>query len=95
MTQLCQLLTSLSATHPILTVGEWRNLLNHASDLAHLVLEARKKMKSLLGFELKLGDSVIPDGGKGVFVTRDSDTIPQGQLVGLYPGEEIATVSLL
>ncbi len=44
-------------------------------------------MLKVFGFRLELKDSNIPGGGRGVFLSGDSCTVPPGQLVALYPGE--------
>ncbi len=47
-------------------------------------------MLKVFGFRLELRDSNIPGGGRGVFLSEDSCTIPPGKLVALYPGEIIS-----
>lgn len=93
VSQLRALLESLSHTHPNLSVVEQRRLLSRSSDMARLVLEARKEMKRLFGFALRLKESLIEGGGRGVFVTRDSGAVCPGQLIGLYPGDQAVMTS--
>ncbi|XP_064386016.1 SET domain-containing protein 9-like [Halichondria panicea] len=86
LAQLNTLLSSLAHTTPPLPVRDVQWLLKSPSTLIPLADKAAKEMLKVFGFRLELRDSNIPGGGRGVFLSEDSCTIPPGKLVALYPG---------
>ena len=85
LSQLAKLLESLEKKIPQLSIRECRTILKQPADLIDLATHGQRVMKDAFGFELTLRDSCLVGGGKGVFVSGGE--VPNGHIVGLYPGE--------
>ena len=63
---------------------EYRKLLQSPEQLRLLHVRGTQVLHEVFGFSLELSASRLEGGGRGVMVGRGR--VPEGHLIGLYPG---------